>query len=228
VTSGSKSLSTGDKIRLVAPVVIYAILAFVAWKLGYFREQTVEEAARSTGSVWVGGAFALIYGAVGALALPLTPLAFVAGAVFGFWRASFLVWIGSMLAAVTGYYLARGVWAKPARRLLGRHEGKLHDLRTRSIFLTSLRVRLVPLIPFGVFSFAAGISKISLLPFLIGTGFGVIPTTLLTAFVGDRFAAGFHGESKTPYFFAAAAALVMLALSFAPKLWGKFKGRRRH
>ena len=66
--TAAKKLSTSDKIRLVAPLVVYALLAFGAWKLGYFREQNVEEAARSAlSSVWVNTVFVLIFGVVGAL-----------------------------------------------------------------------------------------------------------------------------------------------------------------
>ncbi len=225
MTSGSKSLSIGDKIRLIAPLVIYAVLAFVAWKRGYFREQAIAEVVGGNGSLWAAVTFVLIYSVVGALALPVTPLGFAAGAVFGFWPAATLVWVASMLAAVAGYYLAQGVWAEPARRLLGRYEG-MHDLGESNAFLTALRVRLMPLIPFGAFSYAAAISKLSLPPVLAGTALGIIPATLLTVFIGDRFAAGVHGASKKPYLLAIAAALALLALSFAPKLWEKRKTPR--
>ena len=228
MSPGSKSLSAGDKIRLVAPPLIYAALAFVAWKLGYFRAQNVAAAApSSSSSVLVGGAFVLIYAVVASLALPVGPLAYASGAVFGFWRASVLVWIGSMLGAAAGYYLARGIWAKPARRLLGRYEGKLHDLRHGNVFLTAFRLQLMPFIPFGAFNYAAAISRLSPLPFFAGTALGIIPGTLLATFIGDRFAAGVHGKSKTPYLYAGAAALVMVGVSFAPTLWGKLRRRKK-
>ena len=226
MSSGSKSLSTRDKIRLVGPIVLYAVLAFVGWKLGLFRAQNVAAAAeRPTSIVWVGSAFVIIYGAVGALALPVSPLAYAAGAVFGFWRGAILVWIGSMLGALAGYYLARGVWTKPARRLLARYRGTLHGIPKGNVFLTSFRLQLMPIVPFGAFNYAAAISKFSPSPFLAGTALGIIPGTVIAVFIGDRFAAGLHGEGKTAYLLAAAAALGILALSFAPKLWDKSRRR---
>ena len=226
MTSGSKRLSTGDKIRLVAPIVVYAVLAVLGWKLGYFREQNVAAAAESsTSSVRVDAVFVIIYGAVGALALPVSPLAYAAGAVFGFWRGSILVWIGSMLGAVAGYYLARGIWANPARRLLGHYEGNLHDLRNSNVFLTSFRLQLMPIVPFGAFNYAAAISKLSPPAFFAGTALGIIPGTLMAVFIGDRIAAGVYGKSKKPYLYAAAAALGLLVLSFAPKMWEKLRSR---
>lgn len=224
----SKGLRTGDKLRLIGPVVLYAAIAFVAWKRGYFNAQNLELAAeRSTGTLWIGAGFIVVYAALSTLALPASPFAFGAGAVFGFWRASVLVWIASMLGAVAGYYLARGVLAKPARRLLGRYQDKLQHVRGEHAFGTGIRMRLVPMVPFGAFTYAAAISRLDPLPFFAGSAIGIVPSTLLATFVGDRFAAGFHGESKRPYLFAAAAALLLVGISFVPALWGKFRKHGR-
>ena len=220
MTSALGRLTTGDKLRLIAPVVVYAILTFVAWKLGYFHEQKVEAAAKtSVGSPFIGAAFVLIYGIVGALAMPVTPLAYGAGAIFGFWRASILVWIGSMLGAVAGYYLARGMWAKPARTLLGHYNEKLHSLRKGNVFLTTFRLQLLPVVPFGAFNYAAAISKFDALQFFAGTALGIIPGTLMATFIGAQLAAGVRGKSKKPYLWGGLVAAAVLALSFAPKIW---------
>lgn len=222
-----RRLTTGDKIRLIAPVVVYAILTLVAWKLGYFREQKVEAAAvTSRGSPFIGAVFVVIYGIVGALAMPVTPLAYGAGAIFGFWRASILVWIGSMLAAVAGYYLARGIWAKPARTLLGHYNEKLHSLREGNMFLTTFRLQLMPVVPFGAFNYAAAISKFDPLQFFAGTALGIIPGTLMATFIGAQLAAGVYGKSKKPYLWGGIAAALMLAVSFAPRLLNRLRGRK--
>ncbi|HJP58753.1 MAG TPA: VTT domain-containing protein [Gemmatimonadaceae bacterium] len=227
MTAAARRLTTGDKARLVAPVVIYAILAVVAWKLGWFHEQKVAAMARaSTRSLYVDSAFVLIYAAGCALALPVTPLAYGAGAVFGFWRASILVWTASMLGAIAGYYLARGILEKPARALLGRSNEMLRSLRKGNVFLTSLRFQLMPVKPFGVFNYAAAISKLDPVPFFAGTAIGIIPGTLMATFIGDRVAAGAHGKSRKPFLVGGAVALLAITLSFAPKLWKKLSDRK--
>jgi uncharacterized membrane protein YdjX (TVP38/TMEM64 family) len=232
LTKVSERLSKSDWIRLIAPVVVYGALAVVAWKLGFFHggSQKVTAAAGGTGSTgkpWFAVGFVLVYAIVAALALPVGPLAYGSGAVFGFLRASILVWIASMLGAAGGYYLARGIWAKPARRLLGRYSEKLHDLRKGNVFLTAFRMQLLPVVPFGAFNYAAGISKLPVLPYLAGTALGIIPGTLMAAFIGDRFAAGMSGQDRKPLFIAGAVGLVVVALSFLPKLLEKFRGGRR-
>lgn len=227
MTSETQRLTTGDKIRLVAPFVLYAVFALVAWKLGYFHEQKVIQESRSSlGNPFVATAFVLIYGAIAALALPVTPLAYAAGAVFGFIRAAILVWLGSMLGAVAGFYLARGVWAKPARRLLKHYEDKLDSMSKGNVFLTSFRLQLMPIVPFGAFNYAAAIARFDVLPFLAGTALGIIPGTAMATFIGAQIAAGVHGKSKKPYLWGGLVALVALGLSFAPKLWGKMRGKK--
>jgi uncharacterized membrane protein YdjX (TVP38/TMEM64 family) len=224
VTSGSKKLSTGDRARLIAPVVLYVALALAAWKLGYFRAEKVTAEAGGAGrNPLVSIVYALVYGSIAALALPVGPLAYAAGAIFGFVRGSVVVWIASMIGAIAGYSLARGVWAKPARRLLGRYKDKLHGLREGNVFLTAFRLQLMPIIPFGVFNYAAAISKLDPLRFLAGTALGIIPGTLMATFIGDRVIAGVHGGGKTPYLLAGGTALLLLALSFVPKLWKKLR-----
>jgi uncharacterized membrane protein YdjX (TVP38/TMEM64 family) len=226
VSSRAERLRTADKIRLIAPVLVYAALVVIGWKLGYFHEQKVTALAQSTGGPYVSAGFVLVYAVGCALALPVTPLAYGAGVVFGFWRASILVWVASMLGAIGGYYLARGIWTKPARRLLGHYNDKLHSLREGNVFLTSFRLQLMPVKPFGVFNYAAGISKLDPLPFFAGTALGIIPGTLMATFIGDRLAAGAHGESKKPYLVAGAVAVLAIALSFAPKLLEKVRARK--
>ncbi|MDP9202028.1 MAG: VTT domain-containing protein [Gemmatimonadota bacterium] len=229
----SKRLSNSDRVRLVAPLVLYGVLAVVAWKLGFFHgggSQKVTAAVEgATGKPWFAAAFVLAYAIIGALALPLSLLAYGAGAVFGFWRGSILVWIASMFGALAGYYLARGVWAKPARRLLGRYAEKLHDLRKGNVLLTAFRMQLLPVVPFGAFNYAAGISKLPMLEYLAGTAIGIIPGTLMATFIGDRLAAGIGGHERKPLLIAGAVVLVVLALSFLPKLLEKLRRRRsRH
>jgi uncharacterized membrane protein YdjX (TVP38/TMEM64 family) len=185
-------------------------------------------AQSSKGGIWFGAGFVILYTVLAALAMPISPLAYAAGAVFGFWRASILVWLASILGAAAGYYLARGLLAKPARRLLGCYKDKLTGLGKRNAFVAALRMQLLPIVPFGAFNYAAGIAKLEVLPFLAGTAIGIIPGTLLATFIGDRFVAGVHGKSKGPYMFAAAGVLVVLGLSFAPKLWDKIRGRKKH
>jgi len=214
-----------DLLRLLVSILVLGVFALVAWKLGLFKPEAAEKVSAAGGRVggihWIVPTFIVVYAAIPAFALPVGPLAYGAGAVFGFVRGSIYVWIASMIAAAVGYYLASNVWAKPARRLLGRQGEKLTHLGKENVALTAFRMQLMPLVPFGVFNYAAGISKLPIVPFLVGTAFGIIPGTLLATFIGDRFIAGVRGNDRQPLYIALAVTVVLFGLSFLPKVLKK-------
>src|SRR5207248_2032343 len=122
--------------------------------------------SKATGKPWLAIAFVAVYATLAAFAAPVSPLAYAAGAVWGFLKGAALVWTSSILGALFGYLLARGVWAEPARRLLGPYRDKIWKLGHDNAFLVTMRMRLLPVIPFGASSYAAAISKLSLPGFL--------------------------------------------------------------
>jgi uncharacterized membrane protein YdjX (TVP38/TMEM64 family) len=212
-------------MRLLGSLLVLAVFGFAAWKLGLFEPEAAEkvsaEAGRAAGIHWILPVYIAVYAIVAAFALPVGPLAYGAGAVFGFVRGSIYVWIASMIAAPLGYFLARDVWATSARRLLGSQGEKLTHLNKGNVALTSFRMQLMPLVPFGVFNYAAAISKLPIGPFLLGTAFGIIPGTLLATFIGDRFIAGIRGNDREPLYIALAVTVVLFGLSFLPKVLQK-------
>ena len=217
-----------DWVRLVAPTVLLVALVVVAWRLGYFSLKNPRElnaaADRVQGLPYLLPAFVAVYAAAAAFATPVAPLAYGAGALFGVVRGSIFVWIASLIGATAGYWLARGVWSAPAHRLLGRYSQALRTLRSGSAFLTTVRLQLMPIVPFGVFNYAAGTSRLAFLPFLAGTALGVVPGTVAAVYVGDRVAAGFERGDSHAFVIAGAVMLGLLALSFLPNLTRKIRG----
>lgn len=213
---------SADFVRLLLSLLIVGVLAIAAWKLGLFQAASASRlsdvAEQTAGAVWLPVIFIVIFAAVAALPLPITPLSVGAGVIFGFVRGSVVVWIATMLGAMLGYFLARGILAGTARRLIGRHREKLETLREGNVALSAFRMRMIPIVPFGLFNYAAAIGRVPPAPFLGGTAIGIIPGTLLAKFLGDRLIAGVHGDDRQPLLIAAAVALVLLMLSFLPRL----------
>jgi uncharacterized membrane protein YdjX (TVP38/TMEM64 family) len=210
--------------------VLIAALIFAAWHFGYFdlkNPKHLEQAANKVQDVpWLGPMFVAAYGSLAALAAPVSPLAYGAGAVWGPIRGSIYVWIGSMLGATAGYWLARGVWAGTAHRLLGRYRDKLRAVGHTRVFLTTLRVQLLPIVPFGVFNYAAGASRLGFLPFILGTAVGIIPGSIAAVYVGDRIAAGLTGAGKQAFIVAGIVMVALLVVSFIPTIVEKLRARR--
>lgn len=200
------------------------------WRLGYFDlaepDALHETATRVRGTPWLAPLFVGVYAALAALASPVTPLAYGAGAVFGVVEGSIVVWTGSMIGSAAGYTLARNVWSESARRLLGRHENKLKKLQGGNTFLRVLRVQLLP-IPFGLLIYAAGTARLPFLAFWSGSGLGIVPGTIVAVYVGDRLRAGVRGGGGHPFIVAGVVMAAFLLVSFVPTIVAKWNERRR-
>lgn len=200
----------------------------IAWRHGYFNlkdPQKLDAAAQRVQDIaWLGPIFVAVYAGLAMLAAPVSPLAYGAGAVFGVIRGTVFVMIASLIGAIGGYFLARSAWSGVARRLLGRFHGKLREMRRGSVFLTTLRFQLLPIMPFGIFNYGAGVAHLPFLPFLAGTAVGILPGTIAAVYVGERVMAGITGSDRRAFVVAGLVVAAMFALSFAPTLIKKGRG----
>jgi len=216
-----------DWLRVALPVLVVAGLVGLAWRFGYFSLRTSDRLDAATDKVeglpWLAPIFVLLYGALATLATPVSPLAYAAGALFGVVKGSAYVWLGSIIGAAAGYSLARTSLAGPARRLLGRFHDRLSQLRAGNAFITTIRLQLLPVLPFGVFNYAAGATRLRFLGFITGTAVGILPGTIAAVYVGDRVAAGVETGDKRAFVLAGVVVAAMFALSFVPTLVKKLR-----
>ena len=217
-----------DWLRAGLPLLALAIFIVIAWRHGYFdlkNPQKLDAAAQRVQDIrWLGPIFVAVYSGLAMLAAPVSPLAYGAGAVFGVIRGTLFVWLASLIGAAGGYYLARSAWSGIARRLLGRFHARLRDMRHGSVFLTTMRFQLLPIMPFGIFNYGAGVARLPFLPFIAGTAIGILPGTVAAVYVGDRVIAGISGSDKRALVIAVVVAAAMFALSFAPSLIKRLRG----
>jgi uncharacterized membrane protein YdjX (TVP38/TMEM64 family) len=220
-------LRASDWARIIVPVLLIAAFLVVAWRAGYFNlknPQKLDKAAdKAQDMPWLGPVFALAYATVAAFAAPVSPLAYGAGAVFGVMQGSVWVMVGSLIGGTAGYWLARGIWSDAAKRLLGRYNRKLRDMKTGNAFLTTVRLQLLPIVPFGVFNYAAGATRLPFVAYIAGTAIGVLPGTVAAVYVGERIAAGFRGSGKSAFLIAAAVMVGLIAISYVPALIRKLR-----
>jgi uncharacterized membrane protein YdjX (TVP38/TMEM64 family) len=219
-------------MRIAIPLVLIGAFIAGAWRLGYFRLErgnALQQAAAQVDDIpWLAPAFILAYAIVATFAAPVSPLAYGAGVLFGVIRGSTYVLIASLIGAAAGYWLARGAWSGTAHRLLARYDHQLDKLRDGNAFLTTLRLQILPILPFGIFNYAAGVAGLRFLPFLAGTFLGIIPGTIAAVYVGERIAAGFRGSGKTAFLVALLVMLGVVGLSFVPAALKRLRTRKAH
>lgn len=206
-----------DWFRIALPFAALAALLYVVAEGGYLNvdaEGAVALARGARNTPLLAVILAAVYAGLAALALPVAPLGYGAGALYGFAAGAALVWIASMVGAALGYFLAHGVMRGPAMRILGRYAPIIASLRKRHGFMTVLRIQLLPLIAFGPFNYAAGIAGIPFWQFMTGTAVGIVPGTVAIVYVGDRVMAGIRGDDGHPFLVAAVVSIALVLLSF--------------
>jgi uncharacterized membrane protein YdjX (TVP38/TMEM64 family) len=80
-------------------------------------------------------------------------------------------------------------------------------------------LRLVPLAPFAVEGLFAAAIGIRLLPFMLGTLFGMLPGTLATTIFGNQLEAALQDPSRINYGILAAVVLALTVLSLIVRRW---------
>jgi uncharacterized membrane protein YdjX (TVP38/TMEM64 family) len=143
-----------------------------------------------------------------------------AGFVYGFFPALALMMLGWLLSGLLCYAVGHSV----ARPLLDRWFGAARFERMEAAIARGgatllLAVRLIPIVPFSLVSYAAGAARVPLWRYAWTTVVGYLPITALSVYFGTRL----EGLSLTdPLVLGSAAAL--LALLFVGH-WAMQRGR---
>lgn len=211
-------------LRLAVIPLVVAVSVFVAWRLGYFDLEHRQQLARLAKNVhavpWSETAYVAAYAVAVTMALPATIVTLLGGAVFGLWEGALLAWLGSLAGTWLAHTLARHVMRSALTRVLGEHR-LLRRLRERDDVLALFRLRILPVAPFGVLAYVAGVAGASLPRLLLATMFGVAPSVVAFSYVGVEVMRGLEAGYAASYramWIAGGATVVMLALSLVPVL----------
>jgi uncharacterized membrane protein YdjX (TVP38/TMEM64 family) len=99
---------------------------------------------------------------------------------------------------VAAFALGRALGRDAVERVTGTRVARVDALLGRHGLLAVLGVRLVPVLPFTVINYAAGLTAVRLRDYVGGTALGIVPGTI--AFV----ALGAHGSSPGSWPFVVA------------------------
>jgi uncharacterized membrane protein YdjX (TVP38/TMEM64 family) len=117
------------------------------------------------------------------LVLPSTAFNLAAGAFFGPLKGLFLATLGALISAIIAFALTRVLGKRYIRRHLSDRWANLDQQLEMGGLGYVFALRLFPLIPYGIVSFAVGLSRMRKREYLIGswlgTPLGLIPFVLL-------------------------------------------------
>lgn len=109
------------------------------------------------------------------------------GFVYGFWVGLPLVMLGWMVNALICHQIGRHA-ARPALvRMFGEERfGRLEGVVDRGGVTLLLACRMIPIIPFSLFSYVAGSARVPLGTFMWTTAVGYLPLTILFVYLGSK------------------------------------------
>lgn len=115
---------------------------------------------------------------------PIAALSLTAGLAFGeVWGAVYLM-LGALIGTSATFLIARYFGRSLIDKILKRKFKDLDDKIARNGFMTILFFRVVPLVPYEVLNYAAGLSRIKFKDYFLATLFGLVPGVVIAAFFG--------------------------------------------
>ena len=169
---------------------------------------------------WAPVVFALIYVAAALTLAPAFFLTVAAGAMFGIWRGSLIVFIAASLGASAVYALgsrmARFAWMQ--RITQDPRVAAVRSAMIRESIWVMFLLRLSPLVPYNVLNYALALSGVRYVDFLIAL-VGMIPAIVMYTYygkvVGDvaALAAGVSPPRGPEYYALLIVGLIAIILS---------------
>ena len=123
--------------------------------------------------------------------LPAFIITFANAAIFGWWQGALLSWSSSMAAAALCFLLSRWFGRGFTEKLASRFAlQQIDHFFARHGQYAILISRLLPFVSFDVVSYAAGLTPMKMRHFLVATGIGQLPATIIYSYVGGMLTGG--------------------------------------
>lgn len=189
--SGSKPApSRWRLIALATFIAIAAAAGFAAYRTGYLDPASAADwLASIRDSWWAPLAFMALYTVFNVVLLPATILSLTAGVVWGWLEGGLWVLAASTIASAVPYFIAYS-GSDTIDRLIKGKAGRLQEKLQDEGFVTLLLLRLVPIVPYNLLNYAAGLAGIRPRDYILATFLGTIPGIFIFTYLADSIAAG--------------------------------------
>lgn len=178
-------MNRNNKIKLTLAVIIIAILILVSKYVDFsnFSPEIISKKIREFGHL-SSFIYLLILSILPLFLFPDSVIVIAGGMVFGLFWGTILTSVGSLIGALIAYYLAKYLGSGFVKRFVGKDLVEMTS--GKSGFFLILILRLVPLFPFKVVSYSAGLAEVDTKEFTIATIIGSMPGILVYVNLGDK------------------------------------------
>lgn len=165
-------------------LLLIVIINYYMQKTGYTAED-IKNYISSFG-IWSPLVFIILFTLVPLTLFPDALLAIAGGMAFGLIPGFIYTMVGAACGATLAFMIARLAGNTVITRFKSHNLKEVQNLLTRNGFWIVLYLRLIPLIPFDIISYGAGLTPIKYRDFILATLLGIIPGVLVYVNLGDK------------------------------------------
>lgn len=166
----------GDRRRLIG-IALFLLLAFIlAYSLNYPSLNAIRGDVRQIGFL-APIMFILVYAIATLFFVPKNLLSIAAGGVFGMIPGTLFVVAGATIGSIIAFVASRRIGRLSVERLAGRKISQIDARLSERPFVGILLARLIPIVPFTLLNYAAGLSAVGFSAYLGATVLGMLPGT---------------------------------------------------
>lgn len=146
------------------------------------------------------------------------------GLVFDVYWGTVISWTGAMCGALVSFLMSRLFYKSFAEKIRSQRKGidYINRLSSKYGFKLILTARLLPFISFDFISYAAGLSNIKVRSFIVATGIGMLPATIIYTVFGFELEKLIEYSDKLFTF----SVLAVLALILVWTIQGIYKRKK--
>lgn len=195
-------------------VISLVVTGLVVYLLGGISPENLQ-LWLSRGGVWTPLIYITVYVLATVLILPSTALNLTGGAIFGPWLGTLWTSVAAIIAAVVSFSFTRTVGREVVLARLGGKFQTMDDRLKQGGLFYMFALRLLPIIPYGLVNFTAGLTSIKFRDYFLGTVLGTIPGILPFVLLGSFGLKALQTGEILPLL----VALSMIALLVAGATW---------
>lgn len=196
-----------NKNNVIAAALIL-ILFFVFYfcrKSGMFENPTAEGLKEYIASFGIWGP--LVYMIMFSVIPSGSVIAIAGGMAFGMYWGTVYTMIGAVVGATVAFYISRLLGRGAVEKIVKGKMLKIEDGIEKGGFFLILILRLIPIIPFNVISYGAGLTRIKYIDYIFATMIGIIPGVLVFTNLGDKAL-----DVRSPEFMLAVGILSLMVI----------------
>ncbi|MEV8252753.1 TVP38/TMEM64 family protein [Rhodoglobus sp. NPDC076762] len=164
-------------------VVFLIVIVIVAFTIDIPSVEEIQAWAESTGLLGAG-IFIFAYAILTLTPAPKAVISIAAGLAWGLWIGTLLVLVGAVAGAALSFWIGRMLGRDAVEQYTGGRVRAVDEMLQKRGLLSMIALRLIPLIPFTVINYAAGLTAVRVRDYMLGTAIGIIPGTMAYVAVG--------------------------------------------